>query len=150
VSENVNEISNRDRVLAAATAVEPAVWERHIREFVNAFVLKERRERWLFLLLRPTEKTRQTSHKLWNDLNRDCCGDLRSPWKKNLDQVGVYDDFAGSPKYLTLEQSMMAGPMHDGIWSGIPGQFALFFFHEGEILECWPASLRDPSIKIYD
>jgi hypothetical protein len=130
-----NQPSARDEVLALAATVEPEIWERHVRAFVQSFVLRDKQDRWLHRLLHPTTKTRVTSYKLWNDLNRSYCLDLREPWSLAPDRRGVYDDF-WEHKYVTFTESMIVGPFVDGIWSLVPGELALFFFHEGEILLC--------------
>jgi hypothetical protein len=34
---------------------------------------------------------------------------------------------------MTIAASKLAAPMYDGIFSLVPGKFALFYFHEGEV-----------------
>lgn len=83
---------DRDEILKSAKSVEASVWQHHIRSFVASFVKKSRRDRWMFLLLKPTDKTRRSSHKLHSDLDRARCAELQHPWKLNPALLGVYDD----------------------------------------------------------
>ncbi|WP_425617450.1 hypothetical protein NA78x_001128 [Anatilimnocola sp. NA78] len=127
---------DRDKILTAAEPADLALWEAHARAFVTAFVQKPRRDRWLFLLLQPTEKTRHNSHKLHADLDRAKCREVKWPWKPGPTAFGIYDQFTGDPKLISTDDIMLVGPMYDSIYSLVPGKRAVFFFHEGEMLLC--------------
>ncbi len=60
-------IKTRTEILRRAQCVEPDIWRQHLTGFIDAFIMKGRRDRCRFLLLNPSVKTSRTSHKLYDE-----------------------------------------------------------------------------------
>ncbi len=132
-----------EEILRLAPPADELVRAQHITQFVHSFVDKNRRDRWFHLLLKPSETTRRTSHKLYRDLDRSYCRlidgpPLLPPQPLNPRQIGIFDDLSGSPKQITLEQlwNSKVDPFGDNLFLIRAGELALFFFHECELFLC--------------
>lgn len=129
-------IKTRTEILQRAQCVEPEIWRQHLTGFIDTFIMKDRRDRWRFLLLNPSVKTSRTSHKLYDDFDRSKSTGLKYPFALPTATTvarGVYDDLQGLPKYLTYDEATIVAPNTDGIYSFIAGELAMFWFHEGEV-----------------
>ena len=119
-----------------AQSVESEIWRQHLTGFIDSFIKKNRKDRWRFMLLKPSVKTSRTSHKLFDDIDRSKSIELKYPYALPTAAKfvqGVYDDFSGHAIYLTYEEAMIVAPNTDGIYSMIAGQFSMFWFHEGDV-----------------
>lgn len=116
----------------------------HLEKFVESFVRKSRRERWLYYLLEKPEKVmdlemmRFYGHR--NEITTEFVKseDLSKVFGNNFEKVkGIYfDDFDCKPELLTLSQAFENGNGREAIFSVKAGELALFFTHEYEIFLC--------------
>lgn len=109
--------------------------DHHLECFVRAFVQKSRQDRWNHLLRKRDTKTYNSSHKLYDVLDRAYA---KSSDLESIDETkaGCFYDFSDIPESLTFAQALKRGLNRDAIFSIDPGKFAIFFFHEGDILIC--------------
>jgi hypothetical protein len=111
------------------------MWLEHTSRFVTAFVTPAKRGRWQWLLASRPRRVGRDSHKLHSDLDRRTC----QPGKwlpSEFHRDGVYYGFADAPRLLPA--AMVAGAVGtgDAILSLVPGELAVYFFHEGEVWLC--------------
>jgi hypothetical protein len=128
-----------EQVLNTAPLVDSAERDQHITQFVYSFVVKNRRDRWLYLLLNPTTATGRNSHKLYGDLDREYCTIVHNatiPSQVNPNRVGIFDTLHGEPRKITLGQIWKFDLYNDNLYLIRPGSLALFFFHESELFVC--------------
>ncbi len=124
-----------DIINAASSADESAITE-HFTSFVNSFVQKHRRERWLHLLLKRPKQIYGNSHKLHNHLERSRCSQWNNTNPLNPKSKGVFYGFRDEPIILTVADAFLVGTDNDAIFSITPGKSAIYFFHESEIVLC--------------
>ena len=110
----------------------------HVRAFVEAFVQRERRERWLHLLLHRPKQLTKNSSKLRSHLDRRYCIEVSDLTSLLNDQDGVFCDlgFASGPVVITTLRALKLGDFRDAIFSMAPGTLAVYFFHEGTAFIC--------------
>ena len=132
-----------EEILRLAPPADETLRAEHITQFVHSFIEKSRRDRWIHLLLKPSETTRRTSYKLDRDLDRSFCRLIDGPpqllpRQLNSRQIGIFDDLSGSPKQVKLEQlwNSQVDPFCDNLFLIRAGELALFFFHEFELFLC--------------
>ena len=123
-------------ILESAPAADEATVSEHFTGFVNSFVEKHRRERWLHLLLKRPEQIYTNSHKLHNHLDWSSCSKLKDESELNPKAKGVYYGFSDEPVVLTVAEAFMVGPERVGVFSIVPGKLAIYFFHELENYLC--------------
>lgn len=128
--------NNRGQILDTAPKASDNQFKEHITGFVNSFVEKNRRERWLDLLLHQSKQLYSNSHKLYNHLDKDRYCLLTSA--KNLDQqsIGIYFNFLDPPVILSVRDAFIVSIGIDAIFSLKPGKLAIYFFHENESFLC--------------
>ncbi len=107
----------------------------HIVKFVESFVQNERKNRWLYLLEKDTEKLRMNSSKILKDLDakfvvRD--DDLKGIPSHKIKGV-FYNIGDQEAKEVSLEE-IVCGKHYffDAIFSIEAGKKAIFLFHERE------------------
>lgn len=125
---------NRWEILDAASLADESSWTEQVVGFVNNFVQKDRRERWLYLLLQKPDKIRDDSHKLHGHLERAKCSVIEDESPLNPKAKGIYYDFTNTPVTLTVAEAFAVGPYNDGIFLIVASELAIYFFHEGENL----------------
>ncbi len=105
--------------------------------FVNSFILKSRRDRWLYQLSKRPKRIYGDSHKIYNDLDRAKCSLVKDESSlSKLRGEGIYYEFFDEPKVFSVPNALFIGPRHDAIFSLVVGKVAIFFFHEDEIWLC--------------
>jgi hypothetical protein len=130
-------------VLYSCPAAEEAVWLDHASRFVAAFVTPAKRERWLWLLTTRPRRIYHDSHKLHSDLDRRTCRPVR--WlPREAHRDGVYYGFADVPRLLPASAVAGAVWTGDAILSLVPGELAVYFFHEGEVWLCQSLKRAEP------
>jgi hypothetical protein len=108
----------------------------HLSSFVRSFVLSSRRDRWLDFLLNHRDKAFRNSSKLRSAIDQRYCKRVESIDGIELDTEGVFYNFYDSPILLPLSEALKDGDRRDAIFSIVPGELAIFFFHEGEMWLC--------------
>jgi hypothetical protein len=113
--------------------------EEHLDAFVDAFVVREKKDRWKTLLARRGAKGIAESHKLRDALDGRFCtrvahGDVATLGP--ADRACVFFDFWSDPEATTAKAALARGPDTDAIASLDPGRLAVYFFHEGEVWLC--------------
>ena len=113
------------------------LYRTHIKAFVDAFVRKERRERWSHLLLTRPKQLYKNSHKLFDHLDKSRCAVIESSLFP-LDTEGMFCDFwpESVGVMTTASRAFEIGMGYDAIYSVTPGKCAFYFFHEDIVLEC--------------
>ncbi len=129
-------MADSGEILESASVTSEAIYQEHMKAFVEGFVEKQRRDRWLYLLLERPKKAFRDSHKLHNDLNRSHCALITDATEIAPKQTGVYYDFYDEPRNLTMAEALAIGTINDAIFSIKPGKLALYFFHESEVWLC--------------
>lgn len=122
--------------LGATVLADEAMWTEHFTGFVNSFVQKSCRERWLHLLLKRPKQIYGNSHKLHGHLDWSKCSRIENTNQLSQKSKGVYYDFRNEPVILTVADAFLVGPDKDGIFSILPGKLAVYFFHENENVLC--------------
>ncbi|MEO2032149.1 MAG: hypothetical protein ABGZ35_08690 [Planctomycetaceae bacterium] len=114
------------------------LYHTHIVAFVIAFVQRERRERWLHLMTSRPKQLLRNSHKLHNHLDKTHC--TESPESSSLEStaVGMHCDFRrdSPPLLISARRAIELSIGQDAIFSVSPGKHAIYFFHEGFVMEC--------------
>ena len=124
-------------IFEAASTPEDESYQEHMASFVNSFVLKARRDRWLYQLAKRPKRIRGDSHKIYGDLDRTKCSLVKDESSlSKLRGEGIYYEFFDEPKFLSVQNALFIGPRHDAISSLVAGKVAIFFFHEDEIWLC--------------
>jgi hypothetical protein len=130
----VQEPGSRD-VLESCPVAEEADWLRHAAGFVAAFVTPAKRERWADLLTRRPRRILRESHKLHADLDRRYCHTVdRLP--PSVRGSGLFYEFFDVPRVVPVEAVEASAGAGDAIYSIVPGELAVYFFHEGEVWLC--------------
>jgi hypothetical protein len=127
---------NRHELLESCPVAEEAVRLRHATTFVAAFVTPAKRERWLELLTRRPRRLGRDSHKLHSDLDRRTCRCVGATVPDGLHGEGVFDPFNDTPRIVPADLAPELAGGGDAILSLVPGELALYFFHEGEVWLC--------------
>lgn len=134
-----NSVTPLEKVLDAAHLVDLAERDLHMTQFVHSFVVKNRRDRWLHLLLKPNSAIGRNSHKLSSDLDRKYCNIVDHaaiPSQVSPNRFGIFDTLRGEPRRVTLGQIWSYDLFNDNLYLIHPGRLALFFFHEYELFVC--------------
>ncbi len=124
-------------ILEAAPTPENKMYQEHMAGFVNSFVVKSRRDRWLYQLSKRPKNILRDSHKIYDVLDRTKCSLIKD--ESSLSQLrgdGIYYEFFDEPKVLSVRNALLIGPFGDAVFSLVVGKVALFFFHENEIWLC--------------
>jgi hypothetical protein len=127
--------SPRDEIFEKAKPVDEETWHNHISSFIKSFVVKEKRHRWHHLCLEKTEKAGRASSKIYSDLIWSLGSKIDSETQLALSKrqgKGVFYDFSGGAKWISVEDAFFVGHDFDGILSLEAGTLAIFFFHESE------------------
>ena len=125
----------RWQLLANSPVVPESVWLEHASKFVTAFVVPEKRERWAEVLSNRPRRLTRDSHKLHSALDRRTCycvGEVAP----DLQGEGVFYGFCDVPQLVPATLAAVAAGNCDALFSLIPGELALYFFHEGEVWLC--------------
>jgi hypothetical protein len=125
-------------LLAACPVADEAEWVRHAEGFAVAFVVPARRERWRELLARRPRRIGEDSHKLHSDLDRRVCRPAPA-LPATVRGDGLFYGFFDSPRVVPAAQVAAAAGGGDAIFSLVPGELAVYFFHEGEVWLCQAA-----------
>lgn len=118
----------RREILDAASLANETAWTEQITEFVNNFVQKDRRERWLYLLLKKSDDIRSDSHKLHGHLERSKCSSIENASQLNSKAKGIYYDFSNPPVMLTVAEAFAIGPNEDGLFLYCSGRVGRLLF----------------------
>lgn len=111
--------------------------EQHMMSFVDAFILKERKDKWADLLCGRPKSIFLQSSKLFNHLDHNCIEPNDS--LENVapsDKVGVFYDFNNEPKCISFKEAIAAGNGTDALFSINLGELAVCFFHDGWNFVC--------------
>ena len=122
-------------MLESYPAADEADWLRHATAFVAAFVTPAKRERWLWLLTTRPRRVGRDSHKMHADLDRRTCRSVSCLADEAL-RPGLYYRFADVPRVLPGGAVALADGAGDAIFSVVPGELAVYFFHERERWLC--------------
>lgn len=122
-------------VLEACPVADEATWLRHAAGFVAAFVAPDRRDRWAELLARRPRRTDRNAHKLHSALDRRLCRRVAA-LPPSIRGLGLFYRFFDAPRVVPAEDAESAAGGGDAIFSVIPGELAVFYFHEGELWLC--------------
>ena len=111
-----------------------ALWLRHATAFVTAFVTPAKRHRWHYLVTQRPSRIRRSSSKLHSDLDRRTCRSVGVvPAGTRGD--GVFYAFDLDPRIVSVDTAAVLAS-GDAIFSLVPGELALYFFHESEVWLC--------------
>jgi hypothetical protein len=142
---------NRWTIWEAAPKADEEACAKHFTAFVNSFVQKSRRERWLhYLLKRPNQpkKWRNLFNELENQLESERYSIVEHSQVEELRQSsiaiakrvgedkGLYYGFCDEPKLLSVEDAFIMGSMDDAIFSIVPGKIAIVFNSDGFVYLC--------------
>ena len=105
--------------------------ELHLRSFAEAFVASHRKDTWTYLLCERPDYILMHSSKLFNHLDHNYI-------KQNdplnhvapYDTVGVFYNFKDEPKCISFKEAIEEGKIHDGVFSIIPGELAVYLSDE--------------------
>ena len=122
-------------VLEACPVADEAAWFRHAAGFVTAFVASAKRERWGELLARRPRQIGRNSHKLHSALDRRSCRRV-AELPPTIRGFGLFYGFFDAPRVVPAESAAAAAWGRDAIFSLVPGELAVYFFHEGEVWLC--------------
>jgi hypothetical protein len=122
-------------MLETCPVADEALWLRHAEAFAAAFVAPARRERWKELLTRRPRRIDVNSQKLYSALDRRVCHPV-SDLPPAVRGEGLYYGFFGSPRVVPASKVAAAALGGDAIFSLVPGELAVYFFHEGEVWLC--------------
>ncbi len=113
---------------------------KHIADFVQAFVDRTFRHRWMHGLLEKPSKAKETLVKFGRHLDQRRCRLLEGP-ELHLEALevmcgprkGLYFDGLDEPCFVTAEEASTRAnnACSDAIFSIVLGRKAIFFFHEG-------------------
>jgi hypothetical protein len=129
--------SSLSELLASCPVADEALWQKHVDGFVT-FIASAKKERWHEQLTKRPRRIFQHSHKLHSDLDRRVCKNV-GQWlteDMKLKGEGVYYDFYNPPRVVPVELLLNRNVLGDAIYSLIPGELAIYFFHEGEVWLC--------------
>jgi hypothetical protein len=118
-------------------AVDKETCQRHLAAFVKSFVVREKRERWVNILLNKPDKARRDGHNIIGDLDRDRCSFISSNDLAKRKHKGVYYEFSDKALWLPVEDALSVGQQVDAIFSLEEGRLAIFFNHEFRLFEEW-------------
>jgi hypothetical protein len=130
------DVPSRWQVLESCPAVDESVWIRHATGFAAAFIVPAKRERWRELLTRRPRRLSRDSHKLRSDLDPRTCRLLGERPPADLRGEGVFYGFGDGPRVIPADLAAVAAGGGDAIFSLVPGELALYFFHEDEVWVC--------------
>lgn len=106
--------------------------ERHLAGFVDAFVVRERRERWHYLLSHRRKNTYKNSATLMEHLDARFCARVDGAFGVEPHAMGVFYDFhTHPPEVMTFLEAEKRGDGQDAIFSLVPGRLAIHWSHEG-------------------
>ncbi|CAN5340279.1 hypothetical protein BH11PLA2_BH11PLA2_37290 [soil metagenome] len=112
----------------------------HLTEFVKAFVIGAKKDRWLELLTRRGRNAHHDSHKLQQALDDRFCTRTHETDSSSALTQGVYFDFHDEPVVISEAEANSRNNhvigYRDAIFSVEPGRLAYFFFHEGWTWRC--------------
>jgi hypothetical protein len=109
--------------------------EEHLTEFVEAFVISSRKERWkTFLSKRSARNARHSS--LIESLDSRYSRELTALPNLEQSRPGVYYDFYEEPVIVSVEEAAKRGHFNDAIFSITAGKLAICFWHEGPLWLC--------------
>jgi hypothetical protein len=125
----------RWEVLEACPVADEATWLQHAARFAAVFITPAKRERWAEMLARRPRRIGRDSHKLHADLDRRTCRPV-SELPAAVRGTGLFYGFFDTPRVVAAADAAVAAGGGDAIFSLIPGELAVFFFHEGEVWLC--------------
>lgn len=110
----------------------------HLDAFVDAFVVRDKKDRWKTLLARRGAKGIAESHKLREALDPRFCTrvTLEDVASLTANRACVFFDFSSDPEETTAKPAIARGKDTDAIASFDAGRLAVYFFHEGEVWLC--------------
>ncbi len=124
-------------MLAKYEAVDKETYQRHLVAFVRSFVVREKRERWINILISKPERAQRDGYRMINDLDRDKYGGyIYSTLPKLKNKKGIYYEFSDKAIWLPCEDALDIGRGNDAIFSIEEGKLAAFFFHEWDEFLC--------------
>ena len=124
------------QVLESCPVADEATWLRHATAFVAAFVVPAKRERWLDLLTRRPRQIFGNSHKLHSALDRRTCRKVGDVPPASLRGEGIFYAFSDAPKVVPTKHAELVAGGSDALFSLVPGELVLYFFHENEVWLC--------------
>jgi hypothetical protein len=131
----VANVSAKWQLLEACPVADEADWLRHAAGFAAAFVSPPKRERWAEMLARRPQRIGRDSHELHADLDRRTCHRVAElPAVVRGD--GLFYQFFDAPRVVPAAGAAVAAGGSDAIFSLVPGELAVYFFHEGEVWLC--------------
>jgi hypothetical protein len=126
---------SRWEVLEGCPVADEALWLQHAEGFASAFVAPPHRERWQELLARRPRRIHGNSHKLHSALDRRACR-LVPELPGAIRGDGLFYGFIDLPRVVPAAHAVTAAGGGDAIFSLLPGELAVYFFHEGEVWLC--------------
>lgn len=105
----------------------------HMVSFAEAFVLSNRKGRWIGILSNHKSKNLKHSAKLYDHVDRRYW--VRNDLLEGVsvgDAIGVFYDFYDSPRVISFSEAKKLGQGIDAIFSLKAGRYAVLFFHEHE------------------
>ncbi|HEX9998769.1 MAG TPA: hypothetical protein VGB45_16660 [Abditibacterium sp.] len=131
--------NKRAEILAKYEEVDKETFQSHLSAFAQSFVMKEKKERWMHILLNKPEKARQIGPHIIGDLDKNLCGSSNRDALAKHKGKGVYYEFSNPQKalWLPIEDALSVGQQFDAIFSIEEGRLAVFFNHEFLFFEEW-------------
>ena len=117
--------------------VDAETLQRHLVAFVKSFVVREKRERWINILLKRPDRAQRDGCRMVSDLDTNRCGPgVYSTLPKLKNKKGAYYEFSGKAIWLPCADALDIGHGNDAIFSIEEGTLAAFFFHQWEEFLC--------------
>ncbi len=127
--------STKWQLLEACPIADEAEWLRHAVGFATTFVIPAKRQRWGEMLVRRPQLISRDSHKLHSDLDRRTCHRVAG-LPAEIRGDGLFYSFFDVPRVVPTPSVALAAAGGDAIFSLIPAELALYFFHEDEVWLC--------------
>jgi hypothetical protein len=131
----VADVSEKWQRLEACPVADEADWLRHAAAFAAAFVAPAKRERWAEMLAKRPQRIGRNSHKLHSDLDPRTCRRV-AELPAVVRGAGLFYGFCDAPRVVPAASVAVAAGGGDAIFSLLPGELAVYFFHEDEVWLC--------------
>lgn len=123
-------------IIEKAQKADDAYANKHLKAFVNSFIIKAKRSRWSELLCKRPKKIFEMCHKLEEIIDKRHCFLTMDLDDYYTERIGLFYDFLDPPLCITGNDALTLGIDNDAIFSLAPGKRALLFSHEGRVWSC--------------
>lgn len=128
--------ANYYRELEKSTACSEKDSELYFRGFVQKYLLKDKKKRWVDLLIKRSKKLFKESHKLNSSLDKYKCTMLREVPLSSSKQKVLFFDFIDKPVWLEEKIALRIAENKEILVLADEGKRAYLFSHDGGCWEC--------------